>query len=109
MRRERRVGEALAGRPRDTFTLSTKVGRLLREHAVAPEAAARRHVARARKALKPVLDFGRDGIRRALMESLERLGLERVDIAYVHDPDDHLDLAIAEALPALAELARRRD
>ena len=100
---ERRVGEALAGRPRNTFTLSTKVGRLLREHAVAPEKLpdGMWHVP---EGLKPVLDFGRDATRRALMESLERLGLERVDIAYVHDPDDHLDLAIAEALPALAEL-----
>ena len=100
---ERRVGEALAERPRDTFTLSTKVGRLLRERPVAHEAVPEGmwHVP---EALKPVLDFGRDGTRRALVESLERLGLERVDIAYVHDPDDHLDRAIAEALPALAEL-----
>ena len=82
---ERRVGEALAGRPRNTFTLSTKVGRLLREHAVAPEKLpdGMWHV---REGLRPVLDFGRDATRRALMESLERSGLERVDIAYVARP-----------------------
>ena len=60
------------------------------------------HVSRTR--LKPVFDFSRDGVRRSLSESLERLGLDRVDIVYVHDPDDHLDQAIGEALPALAEL-----
>jgi D-threo-aldose 1-dehydrogenase len=100
---ERRVGEALAGRSRATFTVSTKVGRLLRERPAIPEALPEGmwHV---RGALAPVLDYSRDGTRRSLLESLERLGLDRVDVAYVHDPDDHLDQAIAEALPALANL-----
>jgi D-threo-aldose 1-dehydrogenase len=100
---ERRVGEALAGRSREAFTLSTKVGRLLRQrpavHEELPEGMW--HVG---GTLAPVLDYSRDGTRRALLESLERLGLERVDAAFVHDPDDHLDQAIGEALPALAEL-----
>jgi D-threo-aldose 1-dehydrogenase len=100
---ERRVGAALAGHPRETFALSTKVGRLVRSSPPVfealpdgtwPEADGR----------KPVFDFSRDGIRRSLAESIERLGIDRVDIVYVHDPDDHLDQAIAEALPALAEL-----
>ena len=95
---ERRLGSALAGQSRETFTLSTKVGRLLRSDppvfeslpdGMWPEAAG----------LKPVFDFSRDGIRRSLTESLERLGLDRVDIVYVHDPDAHLDEAIGEALP----------
>jgi D-threo-aldose 1-dehydrogenase len=100
---ERRVGAALAGRSRETFALSTKVGRLVRSSSPVfeslpdgmwPEADGR----------KPVFDFSRDGIRRSLTESIERLGIDRIDIVYVHDPDDHLDQAIAEALPALAEL-----
>jgi D-threo-aldose 1-dehydrogenase len=100
---ERRVGEALAGRPRETFTLSTKVGRLLRErparHEELPEG-----MWHTGGTLESVFDYSRDGTRRALVESLERLGVDRVDVAYVHDPEDHLDQALAEALPALEEL-----
>ena len=44
------------------------------------------------------------GVRRSLEESLERLGLDRVDIVLVHDPDDHEREAREQALPALAEL-----
>ena len=41
---------------------------------------------------------------RSLESSLRRLGVSRIDIAYVHDPDEHIDQAITEAIPALAEL-----
>jgi D-threo-aldose 1-dehydrogenase len=43
-------------------------------------------------------------VRRSLEESLERLGLDRVDIVLVHDPDDFMEQAADEAYPALAEL-----
>ena len=59
--------------------LSTKVGRVL-------------DAGRA-----PVFDFSADGIRRSFADSLERLALDRIDIALLHDPDDHL----AEARGAL--------
>ena len=100
---ERRVGAALAGRPRDSFTVSTKVGRLVRHEPSVYESLPEGmwHVP---ETLKPVFDYSRDGIRRSLSESLERLGLDRVDIAFVHDPDGVLDQTIEEALPALAEL-----
>lgn len=100
---ERLVGEALAGETRGTFTLSTKVGRLLREGANAYESVPEGmwHV---EGALRPVRDYTGEGTRRALYESLERLSLERIDIAYVHDPDEDLGQAIDEALPALVEL-----
>ena len=49
-------------------------------------------------------DFSADGVRRSLQDSLDRLGLDRADVVHVHDPDDHLDEAIATALPALAAL-----
>jgi D-threo-aldose 1-dehydrogenase len=100
---ERRVGEALASRPDVPCTLSTKVGRLLRTNPTVHETLPEGHW-HVPDDVKPVLDFSRDGIRRSLFESLERLSLDRVGVAYVHDPDDHLDQAIAEALPALAEL-----
>jgi D-threo-aldose 1-dehydrogenase len=51
-----------------------------------------------------VWDFSADGIRRTLEASLERLGLDRVDIVYLHDPDDHAEQAFREGYPALEKL-----
>jgi D-threo-aldose 1-dehydrogenase len=51
-----------------------------------------------------VWDFSRDGVLRSLESSLERLGLERVDLVYLHDPDDHWHDALRHAYPALEEL-----
>ena len=100
---ERRLGAALADRPRAEFVLSTKVGRLIvpsgypdgtmDDGGFAVPATSRRQ-----------WDLSRDGIRRSVDESLERLGLDRIDIAYLHDPDDHGPAAHAEAIPALIEL-----
>ena len=100
-RAERFVGDVLSTKPRDEFVLSTKVGRLLRA-----EAAGQPSDFAETEGVGPVFDFSRSGIRRSLEESLERLGLDRVDIVYVHDPDDHLEQALAEAQP---ELERLRD
>jgi aryl-alcohol dehydrogenase-like predicted oxidoreductase len=101
---ERRLGGALRDRPRDTYTLSTKVGRLLvpspdggvgddLAHGFAVPAAHRR-----------VWDFSADGVLRSLEASLERLGLDHVDVVLLHDPDDHADQALDEAYPALERL-----
>ena len=54
--------------------------------------------------LEAYFDFSYDAALRSLEESLERLGLDRVDIALVHDPDDHYDEALAGAYRALARL-----
>ena len=54
-----------------------------------------------------VFDYSADGVRRSLEESLERLGLDRIDIALIHDPDDHWQDAIDGAWPALARLRVR--
>ncbi|MCX5560975.1 aldo/keto reductase [Streptomyces sp. NBC_00038] len=101
---ERRLGAALAHRPRAEFTVSTKVGRLLEPHP-APTGS---DLAAGGFAVPDTLvrrpDYSRDGVLRSLEGSLTRLGLDRVDIVYVHDPDDHLDAAVTEALPALAAL-----
>ena len=98
---ERRVGAFLSQQPRDAFVISTKVGRLLVEGSESadapPEFAGEAPVVRVR-------DYSAEGVRRSLEESLERLGLDRVDIALVHDPDDYLDDALNGAFPALAEL-----
>ena len=53
---------------------------------------------------RPVFDYSYDGVRRSVEHSLKRLGLDRVDILYIHDPDDHWKPAISEAYPALHRL-----
>jgi D-threo-aldose 1-dehydrogenase len=98
---ERRVGRALAGRPRDEFVLSTKIGRLLREGAPADPG---QSFWKGAAAANPVFDFSGEGAVRSLEESLERLGLGRIDIVLIHDPDDHQDEALRGAYPALARL-----
>jgi D-threo-aldose 1-dehydrogenase len=97
---ERRVGAGLRDRPRDELVLATKVGRLL-----VPDPGGGDTGEFAEGAgLRRVWDFSRDGVRRSLADSLDRLGLDRVDVVFVHDPDDHLDAAIGTALPTLTEL-----
>jgi D-threo-aldose 1-dehydrogenase len=110
---ERRLGAVLANHPRDTFTLSTKVGRLVRRIDVIgptadvdPQAIDGREDAYYPRSepVRMVFDYSADGVRRSLNESLARLGLDRVDIALIHDPDTHWEAAIDEAFPALARL-----
>jgi D-threo-aldose 1-dehydrogenase len=99
---ERRLGEALAGRPRHEYGVSTKVGRLLEPLPPPHGADAEGFDVPATHQRK--WDFSRDGVLRSLEESLGRLGLDRVDIAYLHDPDDHYRDALSHAYPALEEL-----
>ena len=110
---ERRVGAALRDRPRDAFVLSTKVGRLVREaDAIPPDADIDRQALDGRedafyvrdRPVRIVFDYSADGVRRSVEESLERLGLDRIDIALIHDPDEHWRAAIDEAWPALERL-----
>jgi len=98
---ERRVGEFLAGHPRDEFTVCTKVGRRLVPATGDVQGEEGFYDI---PSLTRVRDYSRDGVRRSLAESLGRLGLDRVDIALIHDPDDVLEQAADEAYPALAEL-----
>lgn len=99
---ERRLGAALADHPRDAYVVSSKVGRLLvpneqptgtddQGFAVADE-------------LRRQWDFSRDGVLRSIEQTLHRTGLDRLDVVYLHDPDDHWEQAADEAMPALAEL-----
>ena len=80
---ERAVGDALREKPRGEWVLSTKVGRLLsprnqpgHDHPLP---------------FVPVYDYSHDGILRSVEDSLQRLGLSRIDILYVHDigPMEH--------------------
>jgi D-threo-aldose 1-dehydrogenase len=110
---ERRLGALLSMRPRDSFVVSTKVGRLLFPRADVPPGAdgdpqpLYKHVDSAGRETTPpevVFDFSRDGVLRSVEASLRRLGLERIDILYIHDPDDHWQEAIDGAYPALTQL-----
>ncbi|MFN8040056.1 MAG: aldo/keto reductase [Acidimicrobiales bacterium] len=110
---ERRLGRALARRPRDEWVLSTKVGRLLRPvdepvdtiFDLARSAGGGGGAAAADPAgLAPTFDFSADGVLRSIEESLVRLGTDRLDVVLVHDPDDHQDEALAGAFPALVRL-----
>jgi D-threo-aldose 1-dehydrogenase len=83
------LGAVLPGRPRNSFVVSTKVGR-------SPVDSSGR--------VRAEFDFSRDSVLRSLEESLGRLGLDAVDILFIHDPDDHWPQAIGEAYPAIAEL-----
>jgi D-threo-aldose 1-dehydrogenase len=92
--------------PRADYVLSTKVGRLLvpnpagagqsdLDNGFAVPASSRRQ-----------WDFSADGVRRSLAESLDRLGLDRIDVVLIHDPEesDDPEAALADAYPALHEL-----
>ena len=81
---ERRVGDMLRRAPRDSFVLSTKVGRLLRPCGPADENEAR-HGYCSPMPFEPVYDYSYDGIMRSYEDSLQRLGLDRIDILYIHD------------------------
>jgi D-threo-aldose 1-dehydrogenase len=78
---ERAVGDALRDKPRDEWVLSTKVGRLLRPNPTGVYADGRDHPL----PFDPVYDYSHDGILRSVEDSLQRLGLARIDILYVHD------------------------
>ncbi|PBC70387.1 D-threo-aldose 1-dehydrogenase [Streptomyces sp. TLI_235] len=99
---ERRLGAALRDRPRDAYVVSSKVGRLLvpneRPHGLDSEGFV------VPDDLRRQWDFSRDGVLRSIEATLERTGLDRLDVVYLHDPDDHWRQAADEAMPALAEL-----
>ncbi|MFJ9120212.1 aldo/keto reductase [Streptomyces sp. NPDC102394] len=99
---ERRLGAALRGRPRAEYVVSSKVGRLLvpNEH---PRGVDTEGFV-VRDDLRRQWDFSRDGVLRSIDETLQRTGLDRLDIVYLHDPDDHWQQAADEAMPALADL-----
>jgi D-threo-aldose 1-dehydrogenase len=81
---EHYVGAALRERARDAFVLSTKAGRLL-VPARAPDARAPRDGWAHPLPFEPVYDYSYDGIMRSFEDSLQRLGLARIDVLLVHD------------------------
>ena len=97
---ETRFGRALVTRPRDDYVLSTKVGRVLEPVGTVPDPTIFVDV----PPVQPVFDFSHDGVLRSVEASLDRLGLDRIDLLHVHDPDDDLEAAEGGAYPALVRL-----
>jgi D-threo-aldose 1-dehydrogenase len=100
---ERRIGRFLAGRPRGEYVLSTKVGRLLEPASQSTSVEGAEGFYGTPK-LTRVRDYSRDGVLASLEASLDRLGTGHIDIALIHDPDDHGPEALDGAYPALADL-----
>lgn len=86
---ERRLGRVLRSKQREEFVISTKVGRLV--DAEGPTGSWH-------------FDFSYDGIMRSFEASLRRLGLDRVDILHLHDPETHVEEATDSGVRALRQL-----
>ena len=115
---ERRVGDALRALPRDEIVLSTKVGRLLVPHGKVPPpklSASEGGIFTGELPFLPVFDFSYDATMRSFEDSLQRLGMNRVDVLMIHDCDEWSQgPRYAEALRtvesgALRALVRLRD
>jgi len=100
---EERLGRIL-GKVSQPFVLQTKVGRVLNWVEKAdpvpwfPDADPH---------IQPVFDYSADGIKRSLEDSLKRLGVDHIDIALMHDSENHIPEAINIAYPVLADLKRQ--
>ena len=82
---EKYFGKFLSSVERNSFVISSKVGRIIENQEIK-------------------FDYTREGILRSLEESLGRLNLDYIDIALIHDPDDHYLQALNESFPTLADL-----
>ncbi|MFG1912756.1 aldo/keto reductase [Kribbella sp. NPDC048928] len=98
---EERLGLGLHGKPRDSYVLSSKVGRIIysADSAAPDDEGFDLSTTRRRR-----WDFSRDGVLQSIEDSLRRIGTDRLDVVFVHDPDDHYDEAVATAFPTLIEL-----
>ncbi len=100
---EERLGRIL-GKVSQPFVLQTKVGRVLnwveKADSVPWFPDADPHI-------QPVFDYSADGIKRSLEDSLKRLGVGHIDIALMHDAENHIEQAINIAYPVLADLKRQ--
>ena len=102
-RAEVRLGRGLnaANKP---YVLSTKVGRVLNPVSGSAVAGGLAEFADADTTVEPIFDYSAKGIRRSFEESLVRLGVDRIDVALIHDADDRIDEAIKFAYPELEKM-----
>src|SRR5260221_6403768 len=96
---EHRVGTALRRYPRDSFILSTKVGRLLKPHGKVPPPKldpSQGGIFSDELPFQPVFDYSYDGTMRSVEDSLQRLGMNRIDVVLIHDADEWTHQALYE-------------
>lgn len=109
---ERRFGRFLHRQPRDSYVLSTKVGKLLK---ASPRNEGKELFPYAGSPNNVVFDYSADGVKRSIEDSLQRLGIDRIDVVFVHDlsPDNKLlprpwteefEVALKGAFPALSKM-----
>ncbi|HET6943397.1 MAG TPA: aldo/keto reductase [Sphingomicrobium sp.] len=109
---ERRYGRFLHTKPRDEYLLSTKVGKLLK---ASSDNQAKKYFPFTTSPNDPIFDYSADGVRRSVEDSLQRLGVDRIDMLFVHDlsPDNKwlpeswenlFDVAAKGAFPALSRM-----
>lgn len=103
---ERRLGAGLAGLPRDRYTLATKVGRILVPAGTAASDGGQDIYVEG-SGQEPVFDYSYQATLRSLADSMDRLAVDRIDVAHIHDPDDHHDHALHGAYRALHELRQQ--
>ncbi|MEV7452108.1 aldo/keto reductase [Streptomyces nigra] len=115
---EIRLGEALAGRPRDAFVLSTKVGRVILDETEDPAArdlGEKGGLFEHGRPNKMINDYSADATLRSIEDSLRRLRTDRLDIVWVHDVaqdfygDDWLAAYESARTGAFRVLQRLRD
>jgi D-threo-aldose 1-dehydrogenase len=109
---ERRYGRFLHNQPRDSYLISTKVGKLLK---AAPRNNSRELFPFGNSPNNVVFDYTADGVRRSLEDSLQRLGIDHIDVAFVHDISsenlllprswpEEFAIALKGAFPALSQM-----
>jgi D-threo-aldose 1-dehydrogenase len=105
---EQRLGNALKRHSPDEYVLATKVGRLLRPSGDPDPTQFHDGESNWRGVpdRTPVFDLTKDGVLASLEESRERLGIDRVDVVHIHDPDDAYHEALTVAFPVLEQLRR---
>lgn len=102
---ERRIGEFLASKPRGEYVVSTKVGRLLTPNPGYAGGDDLEHGFDVPDEYLRVFDPTLSGVRKSLEASLDRMGLDRIDILYLHDPDAYdLETGLTYGLPALESI-----
>jgi len=102
---ERRLGAFLQTKPRDEFVVSTKAGRLLRPNPDDDGGLDLDNSFHVRTDVRREPGYTADAVRVSLHDSLERMGLDRIDLLYLHDPEYYsIDVAVNESVPGLVAL-----
>lgn len=109
---ERRYGMFLHNQPRDSYLISTKVGKLLKASTKNDSAS---NFPYGNSPNNVVFDYSADGVKRSIEDSLQRLGIDHIDVVFVHDISsdnkllprpwqDEFAVALKGAFPALSQM-----